>query len=93
MKKTVFFLFLCLFASTAWSQELYVNIGPTKSTEAHDHATSWAVSYLQGLGEHAAVGLMYLNEGHIPEHHRDGYTPQFWLRTNFLHRQLLYPRE
>jgi hypothetical protein len=59
-----------------------------EDTGTHDHASAWAASYLQGLGEHAAVSLMYLNEGHIPDHHRDGYAPQFWLRTNVFQRRL-----
>lgn len=43
---------------------------------------------MQGVGEHAMVSFTYLNEGHLPDHHRDGYAPQVWLRTNIINRQL-----
>ena len=34
------------------------------------------------------MSFTYLNEGHLPDHHRDGYAPQVWLRTNIINRQL-----
>ena len=88
MKKIILLLLLCFAASPAWSQEIYVNGGQQEDRVTHDKAATWSVSYLQGLGEHLAVGLMYLNEGHVPDNHRDGYAPQLWFRTNVLHRQL-----
>jgi hypothetical protein len=43
---------------------------------------------MQGIGEHAMFSFTYLNEGHLPNHHRDGYTPQLWVRTNIIDRRL-----
>ena len=65
-----------------------MHVGEMQDNTTHDKATTWAVSYLQGLGEHFAVSLMYLNEGHVPGHHRDGYAPQLWVRKNIFDRHL-----
>jgi hypothetical protein len=47
------------------------------------------VEYREGLGENVAVSSSYLNEGHVPNHHRDGLVPiMFWGRTNLLDRRL-----
>lgn len=39
------------------------------------------LGYTQRMGAHTAVGLEYVNEGHPPQHHRDGLGPVFWLHT------------
>jgi len=41
-------------------------------------AYAWSVEYAQGLGEHAYATLSWLNEGHLPDHHRDGPATQMW---------------
>ncbi len=91
MHRLVLFLAITLLfflATSLPAQEIYLNIGQTEDLTSHERATRWGVEYRQGLGEHLAVGLTYINEGHVPEHHRDGYEPQIWLRTNVLERRL-----
>jgi hypothetical protein len=39
---------------------------------------TWAFSYEEGLGKSFATSFTWLNEGHIPDHHRDGQLIQFW---------------
>jgi hypothetical protein len=64
--------------ATAHGQEFSVLAGPLKSDS---HGTySWQASYREGLGRYAAWSFSWLNEGHIPEHHRDGQALQFWGR-------------
>ncbi|MDA8165035.1 MAG: hypothetical protein M0017_08395 [Desulfobacteraceae bacterium] len=46
-----------------------------------DDSYSWQLEYRQGLGEHLAASLSYLNEGHVPAHHRDGYAAQLWAHS------------
>ena len=48
----------------------------------------WAFEYQQGLGENMAASFMWLNEGHVPGHHRDGQAVQLWGRANVLDRRL-----
>lgn len=40
------------------------------------------------MAEHYAYGISYLNEGHLPAHHRDGLTVQLWTRGTLLDRRL-----
>ena len=76
------FAFLFLSASVATGQELYFHTGVVQNPQTGENANGWALSYMQGVGGHAMVSITYLNEGDLPRHHRDGYTPQFWLRTD-----------
>ena len=59
-----------------------------KPTAGDDNSYSWQIEYLHGLGEHGAATLSYLNEGHVPDHHRDGIALQFWRRANLYDRRL-----
>ncbi|MBP0595243.1 hypothetical protein J8I87_37425 [Paraburkholderia sp. LEh10] len=46
-----------------------------------DHNTySWAIDYTEGFGRYAAASITWLNEGHLPDHHRDGQAIQIWGR-------------
>lgn len=49
---------------------------------------AWQVQYMEGLGDHFAYSLSYLNQGHFISHHRDGNAANLWARTNLLDRQL-----
>ena len=72
----------------ARAQELYVLGGAIEHRERHDYSYSWQLEYLQGAGEHFAATLSYLNEGHLPEHHRDGNSVQLWARSTLFDRRL-----
>ncbi|KDB07989.1 hypothetical protein LIG30_2970 [Burkholderia sp. lig30] len=54
-----------------------------------DHTYSWAIDYQEGLSEHTALGFTWYNEGHIPNHHRDGQAVQFWGRWPLEHRRFV----
>jgi len=62
----------------AHAQELSILTGPLKSSS--DSTYSWDASYREGLGRYAAWSFSWINEGHIPDHHRDGQALQFWGR-------------
>jgi hypothetical protein len=68
-------------ASVAPAADLYVLGGAIKSLGPSDNTYSWQLEYRQDLLQHLAMGVSYLNEGHITRHHRDGYTTQLWGRT------------
>ncbi len=69
----------CLFFSTpASAQEFSFLAGPLVSDSANSY--SWEGSYREGLGRYAAWSFSWLNEGHIPNHHRDGPSVQVWGR-------------
>ncbi len=54
-----------------------VAAGTEKDTSGKFH---WSVSYFQHLTDHATVSVSVINEGHQPDHHRDGIAFQIWGR-------------
>jgi hypothetical protein len=78
-------------ASAAWprvvaAQELSFLAGPLGGE--NETSYSWEAIYRQGLGRRAAWAFSWLNEGHIPDHHRDGPLLQAWARLPLLGDQL-----
>ncbi|HEY6007899.1 MAG TPA: hypothetical protein VIU40_06200, partial [Geobacteraceae bacterium] len=88
MRWLVLLILLGAAACPARAQELYFLGGEALHLGTGDNTYSWQMEYRQGVGEHGAATLSYLNEGHLPGHHRDGVTTQFWLRDNLLERRL-----
>jgi hypothetical protein len=69
------------------AQELYLLGGVMQHLDHNDRSFSWQLDYRERLGEHIAASISYLNEGHVPEHHRDGHTVQLWTRTGLFDRR------
>jgi hypothetical protein len=66
----------------AAAQELFGLVGALQADTPEDgRASAWLVSYHQALGEHLAASFTYQNEGHVPNHHRDGQSLQLWAKT------------
>src|SRR5580698_6430496 len=54
------------------------------ATDTDDHTSvsySWQLEYRQRLLSYLDFSLAYLNEGHVPGHHRDGASAQLWAVT------------
>ena len=49
---------------------------------------TWQVDYRQDLSRYFAGSIAYVNEGHIPGHHRDGTAWQAWGRLPMFHDRL-----
>jgi hypothetical protein len=75
-------------ARPVMAQELSIMGGLAESLDSGHISSSWQLEYRQGLGEHLDAGLSYVNEGHIPNHHRDGGALQFWAQTRALDKHL-----
>lgn len=65
----------------AASQELSLAAGVTQLQPPRDRTFGVRVEWLHDLGGPFAGSLAYLNEGHVPGHHRDGISAQLWLRS------------
>ena len=70
-------------ASSVSAQELSGLAGASDAQPARESTYAWQLEYLEGLGEHFAYSLTYLNEGHLEAHHRDGDAILIWGRTGF----------
>jgi hypothetical protein len=90
MKKIMFLVLFVILTCPAWAQEFFVNGGVTRDTHSGTAALQWGVTYRQNLGEHAAFSFSYINEGHQPNHYRDGFAAQIWARTSMLHPLLSF---
>ncbi|MHB8909429.1 MAG: hypothetical protein ACYDAA_11190 [Syntrophales bacterium] len=62
--------------------------GVIGDSEASNRSYTWALEYMQGLTKYSAFSVSWLNEGHLPNNHRDGISAQLWGRLNVLHRRL-----
>ncbi|WP_298268960.1 hypothetical protein [Geobacter sp.] len=79
---------LVLAASPALAQEFFGLGGLVQGSSLHDSSYAWQLEYLEEMGEYGAVSLSYLNEGHLPDHHRDGTALTLWGRTTLLEKRL-----
>ncbi|MDR6490481.1 hypothetical protein J2797_000357 [Paraburkholderia terricola] len=71
--------FLLLSVSTVGlAQEFSLFGGGSRAGSTNTY--TWALNYQEGLGRYFAASFTWLNEGHIPGHHRDGQTIQLWGR-------------
>jgi len=86
---TFLVLFILTVSHTAFSQDLSILGGLISSHEDRETSYSWQVSYMEDIGDCFGWSFSWLNEGHMPNHHRDGPTLQLWARTGILNRRLL----
>jgi len=85
MKRLVI-LFVLLVLCHANAQEVFFLGGAIQSDDDSSYTVQY--EYNEGLGENVFASLSYINEGHFPDHHRDGCAAQIWLRSNILDRRL-----
>lgn len=77
-----------MLASAAQAQELTLFAGGLEESGTRQRTSAWAFEYQHPLGENLAASFSWLNEGHVPGHHRDGQGIQVWGRSNLLDRRL-----
>ena len=64
----------------AGAQELYALAGGQYTQSLKESTYSYAIEYAHNLSDYVYASFTWLNEGHVTDHHRDGYSPQLWLR-------------
>ncbi|MEO8408910.1 MAG: hypothetical protein ABI476_10830 [Oxalobacteraceae bacterium] len=76
---------MCLLFSlalhSAHAQDLMLLAGGLKQQHGDEYTYAWSLDYQHRFGDHAALGLTYLNEGHLDNHHRDGIAAQIRTRA------------
>ncbi|MGD8476327.1 MAG: hypothetical protein PVI98_04215 [Burkholderiales bacterium] len=92
--RTTFRLALALLVlcplSPALAQEIGLLAGYNVEHSFDEESYSWDLEYLHALGEHGAISIAWLNEGHFENNHRDGQTVQFWLRGRAFDPRLVF---
>jgi hypothetical protein len=66
-------------AESASAEEIAFGYGGVQSGDSKSY--SWQFDYRQTLFTYTALSVGYVNEGHLPDNHRDGVAVQFWLKT------------
>lgn len=67
-----------LLTSGARAQELAGALGRLHEVGEPGFTYTWRMDYYQHLTPNLAVSFGWLNEGHLPNHHRDGWAAQLW---------------
>jgi hypothetical protein len=68
-------------SAPAAAEELALLAGVTDTDDHTSGTYAWGLEYRQKLLAHLDTSFGYLNEGHLPNHHRDGGRLQFWATT------------
>jgi hypothetical protein len=71
---------LSALCSPALAQEIYALGGAQYTPSLHEESYAYSLEYLENLNDYAYATFSWLNEGHVTNHHRDGYSAQLWLR-------------
>lgn len=74
-----------LLSAAAWTapvraQEALVLGGLQRTDTGGETSYGYTYSYQHNLAENWYASFSYLNEGHVPNHHRDGHSIQLWWR-------------
>ncbi|MFK0378904.1 hypothetical protein [Pandoraea sp. NPDC090278] len=79
---------LCGASAFAQAQEATVFAGGMNArNDDNAHTYAWGFDYRQALSEHFATSFTWLNEGHVPDHHRDGFAVQVWAHQPLFDRR------
>ena len=65
------------------AQELSLLGGTMRTADSKYSSYSWQLDYRQDFYKNLAASVAYINEGHVPGHHRDGTAFQAWSRLPF----------
>src|SRR6516162_5076422 len=80
VRRLALLTFLAALCSPAAGQELYALGGGQYTPSLHEKTYSYSIEYLENFNDYAYGTYTWLNEGHVTDHHRDGYSAQLWLR-------------
>lgn len=65
------------------AQELTILGGTTTQAVFKNSSYTWQIDYRQDFYKNFASSIAYINEGHVPGHHRDGTAWEAWVNFPF----------
>jgi hypothetical protein len=74
-------LLLAFAPLSAHSENLLALAGVTECEDGAPSSYGWQLELQEPLSAHLSGSLSWLNEGHVPQHHRDGAAAQLWLNA------------
>jgi hypothetical protein len=72
---------LMLLPIAANAESVLALAGITDATDNPGNSYAWQLQFQEPLSAQTGASLSWINEGHIPHHHRDGAAAQFWYST------------
>ena len=69
------------------AQELTALYGRMLTNDGRHSSFTYQVDYVQDFYKFLAASAAYVNEGHVPGHHRDGAALEVWARLPFDHNR------
>jgi hypothetical protein len=87
LRQAIPILLLCCASTLAQAQEIS-GLGGALRGQDNAHTFAWQMDYQRSLAEHAVFSAGWINEGHLPGHHRDGPITQLWWRTTAFEQRL-----
>ena len=81
-------LLILLFTPSLVRAQEFNFLGGLLQNSSDGNSYAWQLEYIEGLGENLAIGVTYLNEGHAPNHHRDGNALPLWAHTGLMFHRL-----
>jgi hypothetical protein len=72
---------LTVASRSAHAENLLALAGITNSENGAPSSYGWQLELQEPLSTHLSGSLSWLNEGHVPQHHRDGAAAQLWLNA------------
>jgi hypothetical protein len=79
---------LLMYGGAASAQEISALAGVSRHNGPSELSYAWGFSYLHAFDDHNALAYSWINEGHFPGHHRDGFALQYWRRAWLFDRKL-----
>lgn len=70
------------------AQELTILGGGMSRADFKQSSYTWQIDYRQDLYRYLAASIAYINEGHVPGHHRDGTAGEVWGELPFFNNSL-----
>jgi hypothetical protein len=79
-----------LLTGRAGAEDLSLVAGALETNDRTSGTYAWGLEYRQQLLTHLDASFGYLNEGHVPNNHRDGAMLQLWADTGPWRRRLSF---
>ncbi len=70
-----------VFSTSVRAESLLALAGASDTEDQPGNSYAWQIEFQEPLSPHLDASLSWLNEGHTPNHHRDGVAAQLWLRA------------
>ncbi|MEO6994993.1 MAG: hypothetical protein ABI273_15400 [Lacunisphaera sp.] len=83
-------LFLMCLGLDLRGQELSLLGGTTTETGLKNSTKTWQIDYRQDFSKYFASSIAYINEGHVPGHHRDGTSWEGWVNIPLFNERLSF---